>query len=998
MVMFASSPHVESLEKVKGTHLLIPLLFMLVLTLGIATASGEGVDETMQQFLSDTRGSAQVRINPATGVAKFVRLQATGPDVSPGATPAARANAFFARYGAIFGIKNAPNELHMIGVAVSPILTHVSYQQMYKGVPVFAGVLRASFNREDRLVAVNGVFLPALTIRPTPRWSDLEAAEIALRHVQGADTALTLRAVHTTLYIFRSGLLKGVPGSNHLVWEVEVVNPKLTIREFVYVDAHFGKIVDQITGIHEALDREVSETTLDNVVWTEGDDDPIPAGWADGSPQQAVDWQDEIDGAREIYNLFGSMSNGAYLSYDGTMAQMRTVNNDPGILCPNANWNGTSTNYCSGVTSDDVVAHEWGHAFTASTNNLIYQWQSGALNESYSDIWGETVDLLNDRGTDTPGDLRTADACSSYGAGPKKNDNTYRWLLGEDSSAFGGAIRDMWRPTCYNDPGKVSDTGQYICSTADSGGVHANSGIPNHAYALMVDGGTYNGITVSALGFTRAARLQWEAQNLLGPASDFVDNADALDTACAALIGATLYELDTQRPTGVASEQFISAADCTAVAAATAAVEMRTPPTQCDFQPLLAPNAPVVCAGTGTYDIHVQDWENGLGSWTVGTREVVNASTFDTPDWALMSPLPDSREGKAAFVEDAIIGDCQTDNEAGVLYLQSPPIMVPADATPQLVFDHWVATESGWDGGNVKISVNGGSFNLVPSGSFVFNAYNGILYTLLGYPSINNPLAEEPAFTGTDGGSVGGSWGQSQIDLAGLVNPGDTIQVRFEMGLDGCNGLVGWYVDDVRIYSCGDPSSCGDGICEGQPYEDCTSCPADCPSLPFSGALCGNHVCEAGDGENCETCPVDCNGKQSGRPSDRFCCGDGGGQNPIMCTHDDGTVCNAQGFSCTSVPGSGSVGYCCGDSVCEGDENSMSCEVDCSRPDNETDCEDAIDNDSDGSVDCADADCSSDPACQTICVDLGQAGDPCQGDAACCSGNCKGQPGHKTCK
>ena len=87
---------------------------------------------------------------------------------------------------------------------------------------------------------------------------------------------------------------------------------------------------------------------------------------------------------------------------------MRSVNNDPTIACPNANWNGATTNYCNGVTSDDVVAHEWGHAYTEYTHDLIYQWQPGALNESYSDIWGETVDMLNGVGTDSPASVRSA--------------------------------------------------------------------------------------------------------------------------------------------------------------------------------------------------------------------------------------------------------------------------------------------------------------------------------------------------------------------------------------------------------------------------------------------------------------------------------------------------------------------------------------------------------------------------------------------------------------
>ena len=80
-------------------------------------------------------------------------------------------------------------------------------------------------------------------------------------------------------------------------------------------------------------------------------------------------------------------------------------------------WNGITTNYCTGVSSDDVVAHEWGHAYTEYTSGLIYQWQSGALNESYSDVWGETLDLINKRDDEGEGDLdakRPVGVCSLY--------------------------------------------------------------------------------------------------------------------------------------------------------------------------------------------------------------------------------------------------------------------------------------------------------------------------------------------------------------------------------------------------------------------------------------------------------------------------------------------------------------------------------------------------------------------------------------------------------
>ena len=175
-----------------------------------------------------------------------------------------------------------------------------------------------------------------------------------------------------------------------------------------------------------------------------------------------------------MYHFFNNAF--GYVSYDGADAQMITINNDPNINCPNAQWTGSVTRYCTGTATDDIIAHEWGHAYTQYTNNLVYAWQSGAMNESYSDIWGETIDLLN--GYEDDGEnlsLRTG--CGS----------SDRWMQGEDASGFGGAIRDMWDPTCKGDPGKVTD-GQYWCRTTDGGGVHTNSGIPNHAYALLVDG------------------------------------------------------------------------------------------------------------------------------------------------------------------------------------------------------------------------------------------------------------------------------------------------------------------------------------------------------------------------------------------------------------------------------------------------------------------------------------------------------------------------------
>ena len=148
------------------------------------------------------------------------------------------------------------------------------------------------------------------------------------------------------------------------------------------------------------------------------------------------------------------------------------------------------------------------------------------------------------------------------------------------------------------------------------------------------------------------------------------------------------------------------------------------------FETTLASTPPERCTGYGALQsISLTDWEAGLGSWTVGTHDVEDPNTFDTPDWAVVENLPDSRTGMAAFVANLDIGDCGADDETGALTLDSPPIVLPGDApVPRISIDHWFQTEFGWDGGNFKISVNGGAFNLVPASAIEVAPYNDTLF------------------------------------------------------------------------------------------------------------------------------------------------------------------------------------------------------------------------------------------------------------------------------
>jgi predicted RNA-binding protein with TRAM domain len=232
------------------------------------------------------------------------------------------------------------------------------------------------------------------------------------------------------------------------------------------------------------------------------------------------------------------------------------------------------------------------------------------------------------------------------------------------------------------------------------------------------------------------------------------------------------------------------------------------------------------------------------------------------------------------------------------------------------------------------------------------------------------------------------------------------------------NGVSDTFVRDLDgqiPYEC--PLCDMDGVCDSD--EDCQTCPCDCFGVPSSG--CGNGVCEPSLGEDCLSCPSDCNGKQNGNPSNRFCCGDGAGENPVGCSDDR---CTGEGFDCSTEP---VLSSCCGDGVCEGTEDGFNCEIDCGPPPvcgdgncdpgedqcncpwdcggepptNEANyCADGVDNDYDGLIDCDDDDCAGDPACQQPACDNDgtcEPGEDCENCPNDCDGKTNGPPSGRYC-
>jgi Zn-dependent metalloprotease len=134
----------------------------------------------------------------------------------------------------------------------------------------------------------------------------------------------------------------------------------------------------------------------------------------------------------------------------------------------------------------DIVAHELTHGVTEYSSNLIYRGESGALNESFSDMMGTAIEFANQ----TPGNGRgQAD-----------------YVLGEDAFIPGG-IRAMHNPSVYGDPDHYS---LRYRGEGDNGGVHINSAIPNQVYYLAIEGGSNRTSGLSVQGVGPANREQIE--------------------------------------------------------------------------------------------------------------------------------------------------------------------------------------------------------------------------------------------------------------------------------------------------------------------------------------------------------------------------------------------------------------------------------------------------------------------------------------------------------
>lgn len=754
---------------------LVAGVLIVVMFVGIvsasAVASNDSVSPTAKEALQSLclgNGQATTDVHKETGRLTFIGTDAEKPIVLPVALPAAAspeatARAYLSMCGTLFGIRDQEREL--------TVMTHetdaqgrsfVRFQQVYQGVPVLGGELIVQSDSKKNIMSVIGEALPDLAISTTPAIDADTARQRALAKV-AKDYDLDVDALAASdpeLWIYDPAILGGPgPRLTRLVWRMEVTPVDLLpIRELVLIDAHIGIVALHFNQIDTARDRRVYDN---NNVRSGMLQDPANLRRTEGGAASGItDVDRAYDFTGDTYDFYSSQHQRDSVNNAG-MALISTTRYCPtqtSIPCPyqNAFWNGQQMVYGQNFVADDVVAHEITHGVTDYASRLFYYYQSGAINEAFSDIWGEFIDLSNGKGNDSPG---------------------IRWLMGEDLP--GGAIRSMSNPPAYGDPDRMTSS-LYKCDLEerDNGGVHSNSGVANKAAFLMVDGGTFNGKTVTGLGIPKVASIFYEVQTrLLTSAGDYQDLYNALQQACTNLIGVN----------------GITAADCQQVKQALDAVEMNQQPSACP-----APEAPVCDSGNPNI-LFFDDLENpSSGRWT--TDALRGSTTWYYPQNS--HPYSNFDATYATSGRYNIWGDNPSFVADSFIRMTSD-VTLPAGSVTYMHFNHAYGFEdsttgaSRYDGGVVEYSTDGGA-SWVDAGSlFINNGYNGILSSAFG-----NPLGGRQAFGGESNGYI-----SSRLNLQTLA--GRNVRFRFRIGTDSSTDDYGWFIDDIRIYTCsaGAPSS-----------------------------------------------------------------------------------------------------------------------------------------------------------------------------------------------
>jgi Zn-dependent metalloprotease len=533
-----------------------------------------------------------------------------------------RSMAFLKSRGEAAGVRDPEAELKLVAAKQDDLgQTHVRFEQVYKGVPVYGRQIITHLDGANGRGVTGVLFNGAREVDTTPKLSASQAIAAARASFKNNDGSAKEPEAKLVILPPRDDSSDAMLTYQVQIF-VEYPNKAPERREY-FVDADSGNIVWYFNSLPTGTGYSLysgaqyipttgswgnfymqSPTHSNSYTWdyTYGtiftDYDDV---WGD-----STEWNRQTAGVdahfamTRAWDYFQTrharcgMNNGCAQTFSAVHYGTNLAN---AFYSGGGMYFGDGDAYSSPWVSVDVVAHEFTHGVTEYAAGLQYVDESGAANESFSDIFGTAVEFAT-------------------GINPD-------YSIAEDVTYPG--IRSMADPSIFGHPDHYSER-VYIGTGYDNGGVHFNSGIQNKAFYLLAEGGTHpqSGISVSGIGREAAERIFYRALEVyLWSSSQFLDVRNACVAAAADIYG-----------TGSAQYNSTQAAWC-AVGVGNCA-----PQGGVNNATFVSQSVPTSMIAGQSYSVSVTMNNSGTTTWTPGVHRLGSQNPENNSTWGGRVDLP----------------------------------------------------------------------------------------------------------------------------------------------------------------------------------------------------------------------------------------------------------------------------------------------------------------------------------------------------------------------
>jgi Zn-dependent metalloprotease len=381
----------------------------------------------------------------------------------------------------------------------------VKFRQEYGDVPVYGSLVTVEMDEANQLISLNSAIGTPTDVDPRPAISRERAIEVAMgapdtedADSEALDAGLyywfdSEQSIWRLVYIVKDcpthlrdgappeladvivdahdgSIVADLPRFQNAMRE-DAVDALGRTRAIAFIESNGGKFLnDEALGV-ETYDFDFHDARLEHSLLPGQSVANPPSPWdpaavsAHANAMMVATYVSDVLRRNGLDGQGSKYRSSVRCTFDGSGQEWR-----------NAAWYGDQMifgqrrdggTFRSYAVAADVVAHEMFHGLTSATARLEYKGMPGALNESYSDIFGVIISNAD-----------------------KTDPAAWNWQIGEDLSGTGLPLRDLSDPARYGQPAHLSDYQDLsLDQQGDWGGVHLNSGIHNHAaYRLLIAG------------------------------------------------------------------------------------------------------------------------------------------------------------------------------------------------------------------------------------------------------------------------------------------------------------------------------------------------------------------------------------------------------------------------------------------------------------------------------------------------------------------------------